>query len=164
VNISKHLKLEQMLATSHKEIENAIVRTIRYGRVYSVEQIAKNMELVADTLFDPFVDKFGDGTVDSGYRCPVLNTKVGGAVNSAHTVGLAIDWRPRGVTIREVMLYAIYDMLPFDRLIVEERGPVRWLHMQAPAWGADPVRALYESPKAGIYTVLTPGKVSALQA
>lgn len=39
--------------------------------------------------------------VNSGYRCPELNKKVGGVPNSYHTKGLAVDGVPIGMTPEE---------------------------------------------------------------
>lgn len=39
--------------------------------------------------------------VNSGYRCPELNKKVGGVPTSYHTKGLAVDGVPVGITPKE---------------------------------------------------------------
>lgn len=39
--------------------------------------------------------------VNSGYRCPELNKKVGGVSNSYHVRGLAVDGVPLGMSVRE---------------------------------------------------------------
>lgn len=159
--VSRHLTLEQLVHTS-RPIANGLQQTLRYGHIHSAEQIRKDLERTARDLMDPLIDKFGPGVISSGYRCPALNRAVGGSTNSAHLVGLAVDWQP-SVTIREAMEWAGSQHLPFDRLIVEERGATRWLHVQEPPAGAAPLRLFFESPRGGIYTALTPEKLAALQ-
>ncbi len=39
--------------------------------------------------------------VNSGYRCPELNKRVGGVSNSYHVKGLAVDGVPLGMSVRE---------------------------------------------------------------
>jgi hypothetical protein len=41
-------------------------------------------------------------TINSGYRCPVHNTNVGGARNSQHLLGTAADFTVRGVSPAQV--------------------------------------------------------------
>ena len=41
-------------------------------------------------------------TINSGYRCPTHNKKVGGAASSRHTFGDAADFVVKGVKTREV--------------------------------------------------------------
>lgn len=45
-------------------------------------------------------------TVNSGYRSPSYNAKIGGARRSRHVMGLAADIRVRGATPDEVAAYA----------------------------------------------------------
>lgn len=44
--------------------------------------------------------------INSGYRTPAWNTKVGGAGNSYHCKGMAADIRVKGYTSKEVAEYA----------------------------------------------------------
>lgn len=158
--ISKFWSLEDALRTSQL-VPNQIEQTLRYGRIHSKEQVRKDLERTAKILLDPFCEKFGKGVMSSGYRCPDLNKIVGGSSNSAHTVGLAIDWQPPcaiAVAI-EWALAQPKEELPFDRLIVEERGKTRWLHVQAAEEGWEMARKVFHSPKAGIYLQLTPEQV-----
>lgn len=43
--------------------------------------------------------------ITSGYRCPKHNKKEGGASNSAHLEGKAIDFFVRGLTLAQTWLY-----------------------------------------------------------
>ncbi len=50
-------------------------------------------------------------TINSGYRCPEHNAKVGGAKNSRHTKGDAVDFVVKGVKTQEVYDYC--EKLPY---------------------------------------------------
>jgi Uncharacterized protein conserved in bacteria len=68
-------------------------------------------------LLEEVREKFGEAlTVTSGYRCPVHNKAVGGAVASQHVNGLAADIKPKSSTKEKLdKLYAIcYDI--FDNI------------------------------------------------
>lgn len=164
--ISRHWTLEDAIRTSHLDIPNSIEQTLRYGRIHSKDQIRKDLERTARTLLDPFCDKFGKGTASSWYRCLFLNARVGGSSNSAHTVGLAVDWEPpSSTTITAALAWAQAqpkEALPFDRLIVEQRGKTKWLHVQAAEEGWEIPRAIYHSPSAGVFLKLTHDQVLAL--
>lgn len=51
-------------------------------------------------------DHFGTAiTINSGYRCPGYNRRVGGARNSQHLLGTACDFNVAGKTPEEVQAY-----------------------------------------------------------
>ena len=45
--------------------------------------------------------------INSGYRCKTHNKKVGGATNSQHTIGSAVDFRVEGVDTQIVFHHCI---------------------------------------------------------
>ena len=45
--------------------------------------------------------------INSGYRCPTHNKKVGGSANSQHTKGSAVDFIIKGVKTLEVWDYVL---------------------------------------------------------
>lgn len=57
-----------------------------------------------------------------GYRCPELNTAVGGSATSAHMIGLAADLIPQGLDLRaawDALVAAPGFMADVDQLIIE---------------------------------------------
>ena len=77
--------------------------------------------------------------INSGYRSPMLNRCVGGALHSNHLDGCAVDIRCPGKTANERAKMALrYAMLlveiaearheRFDELIIERRGTNWWVH------------------------------------
>jgi hypothetical protein len=68
-----------------------------------------------------------DVAINSGYRCPALNTAVGGAPLSRHTLGLAIDFTCAGFGQPLKVARAIAaSPIPFDQ-VIHEYG--RWVHL-----------------------------------
>ena len=52
----------------------------------------KMLTILVEQLLDPIRRRYGAPIiVTSGYRCPALNTAVGGVANSHHIVGCAVD-------------------------------------------------------------------------
>ena len=91
-----------------------------------------NMKLVAIRVFDVVRDHFKTPLrVSSFYRCLKLNTAVGGAKNSQHKLGQAIDMQGTGGVTNKAIFEFIKKNLDFDQLIWEfgnEANPA-WVHV-----------------------------------
>ena len=91
-----------------------------------------NMQLVAIRVFDVVRDHFKTPLrVSSFYRCLKLNAAVGGAKNSQHKLGQAIDMQGTGDVINKEIFEFIKKNLDFDQLIWEfgnELNPA-WVHV-----------------------------------
>ena len=91
-----------------------------------------NMQLVAIRVFDVVRDHFKTPLrVSSFYRCLKLNTAVGGAKNSQHKLGQAIDMQGTGDVTNKKIFEFIKKNLDFDQLIWEfgnEANPA-WVHV-----------------------------------
>lgn len=114
--LTAHFALQELVATQHRDIENRpppeVVATLRVT--------AERMEEVRGLLGDRVV------TVSSGYRCPALNRAVGGARNSAHLTGHAVDFNCYGFGRPSAVCRALANSdLAFDQLI--EEGT--WVHI-----------------------------------
>jgi len=73
--------------------------------------------------------------VSSGYRSPVVNGLIGGALGSAHMTGCAADFiAPEFGTPRQICQRLIDSGLVFDQLIYEGT----WVHLGIAAVGAAP--------------------------
>lgn len=73
--------------------------------------------------------------INSGYRCPRYNLKVGGIKTSYHLLGLAADVRAEGMSALELLEYAeiinfsgigFYEKKNFLHLDVRPTKPSRW--------------------------------------
>ncbi len=96
------------------------------------EVVLANMQHVAE-LFEQIRAHFGVPIgISSFYRSPALNKKIGGAKNSQHTLGEAIDIDADifgGVTNAQIFEFA--KTLDFDQLIWEygdDNNPA-WVHI-----------------------------------
>lgn len=87
------------------------------------------MQPLRDAMRRPIV-------ITSGYRTPDLNAAIGGAINSQHMKGEAIDFvDPKGNLAQ--MFYYIKDNLPYDQLIWEAGNDEQpqWIHVSYKAVG-----------------------------
>ena len=146
---------EDLLITAQRA-DNRVVGTIHYGYTVSLFEIEANLDYLKERVLEPVAKGLGRGRLSSCYRSPEVNRLVGGASNSAHTVGLAADWIPV-VSFSEAVHWLAGQDLPLDRVILELRDGAKWLHLQAferhAAWR--PIQ-WFCSPKAGVYQRTTP--------
>lgn len=79
---------------------------------------------------EPLRHKWGRPLIiNSGYRCPKLNTAVGGVANSQHKLGEAADIRCNGRAEAEAMMNCLISCATFDQAIIETNGKSVWLHV-----------------------------------
>lgn len=119
--LSAHFALEELACTSHREIDNDPPPDV----VAALRHTALQMERVRTLLGNRAI------SVSSGYRCLLLNRLVGGAPNSAHLSGHAVDFNCYGFGSPRAVCRAISASgLAFDQMI--EEGT--WVHLSfAPA-------------------------------
>lgn len=125
------------MISAHITYEEAIFSqtAIRHGiKNHPTSDILERMKLVADKCFEPVRNHFNVPIkISSFYRCEELNRKIGGARNSQHVSGEAIDMQAipgTGITNKMIHDY-IKDNLVFDQLIWEY-GTVdnpAWVHV-----------------------------------
>ncbi len=88
--------------------------------------VVENLTKLVETVLDPARRQFGQPIyVNSGYRGPQLNRRVGGVKNSYHLQGRAADLDTR--TGRNRQLFSILQRLPHRELIWEHGGT--WIHV-----------------------------------
>lgn len=87
----------------------------------------ENMKRLISIVLDPAREIYGAAiSVNSGYRSPELNAKVGGARGSYHLQGRAADLTT-GSKSGNIRLYGILSELPHIELINEQNGT--WIHV-----------------------------------
>jgi hypothetical protein len=88
--------------------------------------------------------------ISSGYRSPALNKAIKGARNSAHVLGLAVDFTaPRFGTVLQTAKAASASGVAYDQ-IIHEFG--RWVHLAIPAVGQTARVETLSIHVAGVYT------------
>jgi hypothetical protein len=120
MQLSKHL--------SRAEFERSDAAT-NYGISNSMNsgQLAKAMAL-AENCFEPIREHLAKPIkVNSGYRSPAVNKRIGGALTSQHSLGEAID-----LDLHDRDLFEwIIDNVVFDQLIYEAGNDTEaaWFHI-----------------------------------
>jgi zinc D-Ala-D-Ala carboxypeptidase len=121
-NISDHI--------SYKE---ATFTQTRLPNIPNEEELVV-MRATANAVFEPMRRHFGVPIgISSFFRSEEVNKKIGGAKNSQHKLGKAIDIDAQllgGLTNKEIFYY-IKDYLDFDQLIWEEGNDEEpdWIHV-----------------------------------
>ena len=92
-----------------------------------------NMEIIAEEVFEPLRTWVGGPIkINSFFRCPELNTAIGGSATSQHCKGQAIDIDDTfGKATNAEMYYYIKDNLDFDQMIWEfgDDDNPNWVHV-----------------------------------
>ena len=99
------------------------------------EEHYKNIVTLCEKVLQPLRDKLGKPIViNSCYRCPELNTAVGGAKTSQHCNGQAADIEIMGLSNYDLACY-IREHMDFDQLILEYADNLKndknsgWVHV-----------------------------------
>lgn len=93
------------------------------------QPVIENLKMLCENVLQPLRNSLGCAiTVTSGFRCAVLNKKIGGAANSQHLYGQAADIVVPQKNLREVFNY-IKKHLPYDQLLYEYNKTDIWLHI-----------------------------------
>lgn len=96
-------------------------------------RVIGRLKLLVENVLQPVRDEFGPVTINSGYRSPELNNKIGSSSKSQHIRGEAADIELAGISNYELAKW-IEDNLEYDQLILEmydpDDGPNSgWVHV-----------------------------------
>lgn len=131
MQLSKNLSLSEVIRS-----ESAKRRGL--NNMPTQEHI-KNLQLLAEKIFQPIRDHFGKPIhISSGYRSNALNRAIGGAASSQHCSGEAIDIDMDGTDITNAQIFEfIKDNLEFDQLIWEFGSKTNpdWIHVSYESTG-----------------------------
>jgi len=125
VHLTKNFTLEELTKSE---------TALRFGmdNTPNDEQLA-NMVALCECVLQPIRDHFGKGVkVNSGFRDPEVNAKVGGSKTSDHCKGMAADIEIPGIANAELAKW-IVDNLEFRQTILEFYTPgipdSGWVHV-----------------------------------
>lgn len=93
---------------------------INYPLFNGERYVCDNLSELVNKLLDPIRERFATPIiVTSGYRCRRLNALVGGAENSQHRCGKAVDFYFSGFSAKEMAkaFYEIAEDFDYDQLI-----------------------------------------------
>lgn len=138
MRLTPNFSLEQLIY-SDTALRAGIDNTPGAEIVRNLRRLAKGLEQV-QALTGFSLD------ISSGYRCPELNRRVGGAKTSQHTLGLAADFTcPRFGSPVDI-IKAVRDAgIQFDQCILEY---AKWVHISFSKAPRGKLLTIYD-PKAG---------------
>ena len=123
--ISKHISYKEGVH-SNTAIRRGIDNTPTDDQLYF-------MEIVAEEVFEPLREWVGGPIkINSFYRCPELNTAIGGSATSQHCKGQAMDIDDTfGKATNAEMYNFIKENLDFDQMIWEfgDNDNPAWVHV-----------------------------------
>jgi hypothetical protein len=129
--LSEHFTLGEMTASSHKEVYNIP----SHEAIANLTNLCKWLEVLRERASpDPSKGRGVPIIINSGYRSPQLNRKIGGAANSNHLTGCAVDIRTSGmeqaICYAAILInYAKESQHDFDELLIEKnRYGAVWVH------------------------------------
>ncbi|MBQ7662632.1 MAG: hypothetical protein IJS48_04575 [Prevotella sp.] len=121
--LSPHLTLGEMTTSNHKEVYNIP----SHEAIANLKRLCGWLEVLRERYGEPI-------RINSGYRSPQLNRKIGGAPTSNHLTGCAADIRVAGMeqALRYAVIlldYADESKQEFDELLIERnRYGAMWVH------------------------------------
>ena len=122
--LSEHFKLGEMTkSSSHPEVYNIP----SHEAIANLKRVCGWLEVLRKRYGGPII-------INSGYRSPQLNRKIGGVATSNHLTGCAVDIRVTGmeqlIRYAAILLdYADESHQDFDELLIEKnRYGAIWLH------------------------------------
>ena len=122
-NLSEHFQLGEFTESKHPEVYNVPSHTA----IANLKRLCEWLEVLRERAGCPII-------INSGYRSPQLNRKVGGEPTSNHLTGCAADIRTNGMEQAIVygailITYAKESKQEFDELLIERnRYGAVWLH------------------------------------
>ena len=133
MKLSEHFTLGELTKTSYDTLDKNIPSRVAIENLKNIcENWLEDLRYSQNTLYG---DKDGDIPIiiSSGYRSEEVNRLCGGAKNSNHLTGCAVDIKCYGPEQMVRMASILLDIADgtkrdFDELILEKRGTTYWIH------------------------------------
>ena len=122
-NLSEHFVLGEFTRSKYPEVYNIP----SHEAIANLANLCTWLEVLRERSSQPII-------INSGYRSPQLNRKVGGAATSNHLTGCAVDIRTNGmeqaIEYAAILInYANESAQDYDELLIEKnRYGAIWLH------------------------------------
>ena len=140
--LSANFSLEELIAS----------KTARDKRIDNTPtpEVVANLEKLCQEVLQPIRNKYGRAiTITSGYRCPKLNSAIGGVKNSQHVSGCAADIKCTA-TSKAVLFNIIKEMIQKGEIkvgqLIWEYGTKKepnWIHVSLPYSKVNQILYLY---------------------
>lgn len=155
-NLSEHFKLRDLCVTSQCKVEQNV----------PMPEHEKNLYRLANEILEP-IYKLANGNIkiNSAYRSPFVNNKIGGSKTSQHSLGQAVDLDAKNGLSNTALFTRIFNAISAGKLKVgqliweggDNNNPA-WIHVSLPYNKVNNVIAL--APKRNIDYILRKNNLS----
>lgn len=126
IKLTKNFTLDEMCKS--KKLKELRKKGLKISNAPSPKEIV-NLKALCENVLQPLRDHMGEPIIiNSGYRSPELNQKIGGVRESQHVKGEAADIRCKDRQFAEKVITLIMQM-EFDQLILERKAGTYWVHV-----------------------------------
>ena len=141
IKLTRNFTLDEMC-------KSATARKLRIKNVPSPVVVGR-LRALCENVLQPLRDYMGEPIIiNSGYRSPELNQKIGGVRSSQHVIGEAADINCKGsLEYASRIIEYIMLNLQFDQLILESKKSAIWVHVSYTTTGKNRQQYLQISKK-----------------